>query len=172
MKTKVTILFLLLSSVLFSQFNKDEDLLITIIADPTFEDRGVQYGVQLRKELLWGWTGLELTRYEQLNPVYQDLVASGGICVHPWVERITIYAGPRLGVLWRGKNKYPLAGVGIGIDVDLTKDIRIGGRLWIDHREDQKDEFFGDSSGYERGIITNNPLLQENGAFTITWVVQ
>lgn len=155
-----------------AQFNQDEDLMLTGIVDPTFTDRGFQYGIQVRKELLWGWVGLETTRYESLNPVYHDLVASGGVSIHPWAEEVTIYGGPRAGVLWRGKDKYPVAGIGLGVDVELIDNIRAGVRLWIDHREDQKDEFYGDSSGYERGILTNNSLLQENGALTLTWVVQ
>ncbi len=170
MKSKVTLILFLFSLGVSAQFNNDEDLTASVFIDPTFTDAGFQFGVQLRKELLWGWTGIEASHYGSLNPSYTDLVGSGGMAFE--FKPVTILLGPRAGVLFRERSPYPLVGLITNIELQISQKIRVGFRLWVDHREDQKDQFYGDSDGYEPGIIFTGPLAQENGAAVLTWIIQ
>ncbi|GAL63746.1 hypothetical protein JCM19300_2782 [Algibacter lectus] len=78
-----------------------------------------------------------------------------------------------MGLIWRETTPFPAVGGALGFDIKLSKfyskiQFYLGMRLWTDYREDQKNHFYGDSSGYKRGLITNNALLQENGAIVLS----
>lgn len=154
-----------ISSAQFLQVNNDEDAHISFWVDPTFTDAGAHFGVEVTKELLWGWASLSVSHYEELSPAYTDIIGSGGFNFTMFNrQNIRVYTGPRLGVSFRGGNPYPLIGGVLGFDVELGGGFTAGARGWIDWREDQKDGFYGDEDAYEPGLITNHPLLQENGA--------
>lgn len=132
----------------------------------------------------WGFASASVSTYDDVTKDvgYADLVGTLGI---NWnfnkFNGIRYYAGFRGGFIRRkspefGKSTYPMVGGVIGVDFNLTRrmfdaGVMIGFRLWTDYREDQKNQFYGDSDGYKRGLLTNNPLLQENGAivFTLYW---
>lgn len=178
MKTKVTLLqiavvivLLLQTAFLFSQvkLNDDEDFYFTTFTDPTFSDAGFQVGLGIRKELLGGWVGLEASTYPDLNGIgYWDLVAQGGIAIE--IGKTTILGGARIGRIEREGNPFGLAGTLLQIEVEIFNGVLAGGRLWLDYREDNKNEFYGDSDGHTY-LIFSNPLLQENGAFTLTFLL-
>jgi len=144
--------------------------------DPTLTDKGAQIGVLATMVMEWGFVGATASNYNNLNGVgYSDLVGELGFNGHfGGFEPIRSFAGLRLGCLWRGSDSYGVAGGVIGFDWRLTRpdaevDVYVGVRLWTDYREDQKDRFYGDSNAYERGLVTNNPLLQENGVFVVSF---
>lgn len=147
-------------------FNQDEDFKAVFYIDPTFTDAGEQYGAGIRKDLEWGWVGVEASVYPELAVSYWDLIGQGGLVLN--VNRLDVYGGFRLGRTEREGNPYPLVGMIMLFEYNITKSIAVGVRFWVDHREDQKDEFYGDSSSYKPGIIFKGELAQENGAFNLT----
>jgi len=161
----IALLICSISSAQFLQVNDKEDAQIIAWLDPTFTDAGIHIGVEVNKQLLWGWVSLGVSHYEALNPSYTDLIGSGGFNFTMFEKQtIRIYTGPRIGVSYRDGNPYPLVGGVLGFEVDFGNGFTGGLRGWIDWREDQKDEFFGDEDAYKPGLITDHPLLQENGA--------
>lgn len=170
MKPKVTLILFLFSLGVSAQFNNDEDLTASVFVDPTFTDEGFQFGIQVRKELIWGWVGIEASHYGSLNPPYTDIVGSGGMALE--FKPVSILLGPRAGVMYRGQSPYPLIGLISIFEIQIIENVRVGFRLWVDHREDQKDQFYGDSDAYTPGLIFTGPLAQENGAAVLTWIIQ
>lgn len=175
MKTNLTTI-LAIVLVVFSTYaqglklNDDEEFYFVSFADPTFTDQGFQFGAGVRKELLGGWVGVEASTYPDLKGVgYWDFVGQGGIAFE--IGKTTLLAGGRIGRLDREGNPFPLVGGILQIEVEIFKGVSVGGRLWIDYREDNKNEFYGDSDGHTY-IIFSNPLLQENGAFVITILLE
>lgn len=147
-----------------------------VFVDPTFTDKGEQFGVFATMVMHWGYVGASASNYSNLNGIgYSDLVGELGVNFHLFqFEPVRYYAGFRGGRLWRDAGGYPLAGGVVGFDWRVSRrdaevDVFVGIKLWTDYREDQKNQFYGDSDAYERGFITNNPLLQENGAFTVSF---
>lgn len=147
-----------------------------LFVDPTFTDAGYQIGIFATMVMNWGYIGVSASDYDGLGGVgYTDLVGELGLNGHfGGFEPIRAYAGFRLGYLWRGSNMFPLVGGVVGFDWRVSKhdaevDVYLGFKLWTDYRADQTKQFFGDYDAYERGLITNNPLLQENGAFLISF---
>ncbi len=140
----------------------------------TFKEGSPQFGIDITKVMLWGWASLSLS-HAALTPGYTDIVGSGGLNFHLLkFEPVRYYAGPRMGFLFRDGRGFPLVGGVIGFDWRLSRwnaktKFHIGPRLYLDYREDQKNDFYGDSDAYEPGLITNNPLLQENGAIVLSW---
>lgn len=165
-----TVLFTLIcnSQSPFSGFNTDEDFKGTIWVDPTFTDAGAHFGLGIRKELEWGWVGVEASVYPELSVSYWDAIGQGGI-IYNITSKFDVLGGFRLGYIDRNGNPFPLAGAIMIFEYEIFKDVSISVRLWVDHREDQRDQFFGDSDGYTPGIIFTSPLSQENGAAGITF---
>lgn len=147
-----------------------------IYIDPTFTDKGAQIGVFATMVMNFGYVGFSASNYNDLNDVgYTDLSGEIGLNFHLFrFEPVRYYTGFRLGTIWREKNPFPLVGGVIGFDYRVSREyasvkMYLGVKLWTDYREDQKNQFYGDSDGYKRGFITNNPLLQENGAVTVSF---
>lgn len=147
-----------------------------IFVDPTFTDKGAQIGAFATMVMNWGYVGASFSNYNNLNGIgYTDLAGELGLNWHLFnFEPVRYYAGFRGGTLWRGTSPYPLVGGVVGFDWRVSArwadvDVYIGVKLWTDYREDQKAQFYGDYDAYERGLITNNPLLQENGAITLSF---
>lgn len=175
----LTIILLLAVNICQAQFIKEDYTQASIWVDPvaTYKEGGPQIGIDIQKIMHWGWVGVSMSHFNALTPRYTDLVGSGGVNFNLFnFDAVRYYAGPRLGFLRRSKHTYPLAGGVMGFDWRISAPtasakIHIGARAWIDYREDQKAQFYGDYNAYERGLITNNNLLQENGAvvLSVSW---
>lgn len=147
------------------------------LIDPTLTDEGFQTGFGAVMIMEWGFVGAETTMYQTKNlshqDKYKDIVLFLGLNWHHFdYEPIRFYAGIRGGSVIRDTT-YGLVGIMVGFDYRIIKapngfQMHLGGRLWIDRRNDQEDRAYGDSSAYKKGLITNNPLLQENGALLIS----
>jgi len=171
MKTLTLLLFLAIGVTVKAQikFNQDEDFKAIAFVDPTFDDAGFQIGLGIRKEMDWFWVGVETSTYQELNPAYYDIITQIGTILN-W-NKLDILLGARGGVVFRANEPFPLGGLIMMLEYNITKQIAIGGRLYVDHREDQGNEAYGDSDGYIEGIIFTNPESQENGAFVITFKI-
>lgn len=170
MKTKVrifTLLAFIASYTVTAQFNQDEDFYASLFIDPTFTDKGFQFGVDITKELEWGFVSVSASTYPELKDGYFDIVGTPGLAFN-FFESLTIYGGGRMGFVFRGGNVYPLVGMSLRFQVKIIDNVSIGLMFWVDHREDQKDEFYGDSDAYKEGLIFTGTLSQENGAGFLT----
>lgn len=172
-----TLLFLTLILVLLGcwqanaqiEFNQDEEFKLSAWVDPTFDDAGFQFGIGIRKELEWGWVGVEASVYPELTPYYADLVGQGGIILNIG-RNFDFLTGPRLGLVARGDGYFPHALIGFmgQFDWRFARGATVGVRLWLDYRTDQDDQFLGDSDAHEY-LIFSNPMTQENGALVLTF---
>lgn len=173
--TITTVLFALTVHSQIISFPNEDRLQIGIWTDPTFTDKGAQFGVDATGVMRWGFVGASLSNYSNLGNVgYTDLVGQLGVNFHlANFEPVRYYIGARLGYMWRGNGGYPLAGGLAGFDICLSKyyakvKLYVGLKFWTDYREDQEAGRYGDVDAYKPGLITNNPLLQENGAGVIS----
>lgn len=170
---KTLIIFLLTTQIALAQFITRDYTQFSVWTDPVawHKEGGPQIGAELTKVMRWGWVSVSISHFEALTPSYTDVVGSGGINFNLFnYEPIRFYGGFRLGVSGRDLNfPYPLAGMVAGFDWQIFKNFHGGLRVWVDHREDQKDQFYGDSDAYEPGLIFTSPLSQENGAIVISW---
>lgn len=152
------------------QFNKDEETFVSLFIDPTFTDPGFQFGGEILKEMQWGYVYAQLSTYPELQDGYIELIASPGLAFSFFPnQNLQVYGGGRIGANWRGGNPYAMIGMGIRINIKLTDRLYCGLQLCVDHREDQKDQFYGDSSGHKEGLIFTGPLSQESGMGFITF---
>ena len=152
----------------FFNWNQDEETLLSTWVDPTIYDKGAQIGLEITKELEWGYTSLSVSHYEALKPSYTDIVTSGGINFHLFnTNNIKYYIGPRIGINFRENNTYPLVGGVIGFDIKLIDDIRLGTRYFPDYRSDQDLQFYGGKTK-EHIFIFKNPMIVENIALVLT----
>lgn len=176
---KQLLLILLFTTTANAQFIKEDYTQISGYIDPTFTDAGFQSGLEIQKIMHWGYASAAYSTYHGFDVGYSDLIGTLGLNFNLFnYKPVRYYSGFRLGFIRRnspiyGSSSYPMVGGVIGFDFCVSKPsaevkLHFGIRLWTDYREDQKNEFYGDSDGYERGLITNNPLLQENGAGVIS----
>lgn len=164
-----------------AQFIDEDYTQASLWVDPTFTDNGFQVGLEIQKIMHWGYVSAAASVYDGMEVRYKDLIVTIGInfnlCDN---DVIRYYAGFRSGFIFRDDTtvsaSYPMAGGVVGCDIRLSRfnadtKFYIGPRIWTDYREDQKDQHFGSAKDYKRGWITNNPLLQENGAIvlSISW---
>ncbi len=181
LKRITLILLLLFCSISHAQLIsglQKESTLGSIYVDPTFNDKGFQVGLEISKTWSWGFASAAASTYETIG--YFDLVGTFGLNWHMFnTDLIRYYAGFRGGAIFRnsddrGHTHFGMGGGVMGFDIRLTRwnadsHVFVGFRGWIDYREDQKNRFYGDSDAYVRGLITNNPLLQENGAIVFSF---
>lgn len=155
----------------FFEWNQDEEVLISARVDPTFNDNGFQIGLEITKELEWGWTSLGISYYEELQPSYTDLIGSGGINFHLfYTDAIKYYTGPRLGINVREGNPFPLMGYTTGFDIKIIDGVRVGLRYFFDYRADQDPSKYGGNTK-KNPIIFHNPMIVENTEFILTFKI-
>ena len=135
----------------------------------TYKEGAPQLGLEITKVITGFFASVSFS-YIELTPDYADLVAALGTNINLFrYDRIRYYSGVRGGFLRRDlsgkKATYGLVGLVIGLEwyVNYKRNWGFGAAYYIDYREDQKEQFYGDYNTYEPGLITNNPLLQENG---------
>ncbi|AUP81244.1 hypothetical protein [Flavivirga eckloniae] len=162
------------SAIANAQFISEDYTQVSLFIDPTITDSGFQIGGEIQKIMHWGYASVGASTYNGFEVAYTDLIGTLGINFNLFNNNeIRYYSGFRLGIIWRETNPFPMVGGVVGGDIRLSKfyaktKFHIGIRLWTDYREDQKDQFYGDASGYKKGWLTNNPLLQENGAIVVS----
>ena len=174
---KIFILFIISSFLHYSQaqiiqFGQKEYPKASVWVDPvgSANEDGLHVGVDIQMTMNWGWVGGSISNFSALNGGYTDLVGSGGINLTLFrYTNINYYTGPRLGVIFREGNPFPLIGGTAGFDIRVSNSLLVGLRAWADYRADQANQFYGDSDGYTPGFITNSPLIQENGAIVISF---
>lgn len=138
-----------------SVVNNDENTFLSFFIDPTFKDRGAQYGVTITKEVLYGYIEASASVYPQLEPSYFDLVFSGGLALEKGIA--TFHTGPRAGMELRGGGPFVLFGYQGRLLFRITPNIYLGGKVWLDYRYSQDDQFYG-----------TGDMIRENAAFVLS----
>lgn len=135
---------------------------------------GRQVGLTGTAIMNWGFIEINASQFKALKDGYTDFVVALGVNVHLFeFKPIRYFVGGRLGRNWRVQGGgYEMAGIQIGFDWRLSKEdarfqIYVGAIAWVDHREDQRDGRYGDSTGYDGGIIFKASTAKENGAFRL-----
>ena len=135
---------------------------------------GRQVGAEMTVIMGGFYVSPSISTFPQLEDGYVDAVGTIGVNWHMFRNTIIrYYSGVRLGYEWRGDSTpHPLIGASLGADLTLItfKDgtsLYLGGEVWVDHRASQADQFYGDSSGYDGGIIFTNSQAKENGKIKI-----
>ncbi|GAA3651559.1 hypothetical protein [Flavivirga jejuensis] len=173
-KKRIVLLLVIVSTIANAQFIDKDYTQVSVFIDPTITDNGFQIGGEIQKIMHWGYASIGASTYNGFEVAYTDLIGTIGINFNLFNNNVVrYYSGFRMGLIWRETNPFPMVGGALGFDMRLSKfysktQFHIGLRLWTDFREDQKDQFYGDSNGYKKGLITNNPLLQENGAIVLS----
>lgn len=176
LSTILLLVFLLINSLsIIAQaekqtlFNNDEEFFGSVFIDPTFTDPGFQYGVEVLKEMQWFFVAAAVSQYPELEDGYTDLNFTVGMVMNFFHnQNLTIYSGAGGGANFRGGDPYGMMHLSLKLHLKIKDNVYLGLKFWVDHREDQKDEFYGDSDGHKKGLIFKGPLSQENGAGFIT----
>lgn len=155
MKTTLLTLLFTLSMTGQSILNNDENTFFSAFVDPTFTDRGAQYGISLTKEVLYGYMEVSASVYPELEPTYFDMVFSFGMSLEK--NRFTFHTGPRAGMELRGGGPFLMFGYQGRLLFRLTDNIYFGGKLWLDYRYSQDPQFYGVGD-----------MIRENGAFVLS----
>ncbi len=145
---------LIICTSLYGQNNSTQ---VGTWVDPTFTDGGFQLGIEITK--LFddiGWVSVGTSYYADLNPPYNDLVASGGLM--SYLANHKQYYGGRIGIEYRRGQPYPLVGLVVGNEVYIDRLLSIGLRVWRDYRSSQDKQFYGGS---------DNNKWRNNGALTL-----
>lgn len=138
---------------------------------------GRQVGVETVIIMGGFYVAPSFSTFPQLEDGYTDVVVSVGMTWHMFrTTAIRYYGGLQLGREWRpraeAKGGYEMAGMVLGADLRLItfkggQSLYIGGELNVLHRESQEDGRYGDSTGYDGGIIFTNSQARENGKLKI-----
>lgn len=111
--------------------------------------------------------------YFDLEPSYFDFIFSVGLNINLFhYEPIRYYGGARIGAEFReAPDGLGIAGAVLGAEWEIgNSGLAIGYRFWVDWRESQDNDKYGDSDAYDPGILIKHPNTQENSAVTLSWV--
>jgi hypothetical protein len=135
---------------------------------------GRQVGFEFTAIMGGVYVAPSISIFPQLEDGYVDLVGTVGMNWHMFrTTAIRYYTGLRIGFEFRGEfTPHPMLGASLGADLKIItfKDgtsLFIGGEVWVDHRASQADQFYGDSTGYDGGVIFTNSQTKENGKIKI-----
>jgi hypothetical protein len=126
------------------RLNKVDSFNFAIVIDPSasIEKKGLNIGAEI-EYIGTVYTRTSVTSFSSLNGGYIDFVGAAGLnFTSGYFEQLRYYAGGRLGVIRRGGNGYPTAGIECGIDYTINRWV-LGIRATRDRRGDF--EFYNES---------------------------
>jgi hypothetical protein len=150
----ITTIALLITIISYSQFNQDNDTFVSGWVDPTFTDKGAQFGATWIDEQNWGYLEVSASTYRELEPSYTDVVFGAGLAFQ--FKDFTAHLGGRAGVEFRAGGAYNIFGGQTRFLYAVTDRIHLGINLWLDWRHSQNEQFWG-----------NGDMFKENAAFMI-----
>lgn len=139
------------------RLNKTESFNLAIVIDPSasIEKSGLNIGAEIEYNYLM-YIRASATSFNQLKGGYVDFVGAAGInFTSGYFDQIRYYGGGRLGIISRGGNSYPTAGIECGIDYTIGRMV-LGIRAARDKRSDFK--FYNES-----------PEMRNSGFIKIGW---
>jgi hypothetical protein len=154
MKKLLTIAFLVIGMI--SNAQKKDRFTVSISIDPSASIKEKSINIMPEIEYYRDWFYIKGTMQflPALNGGYIDYGGAGGInIIINKVEETRVFAGVRLGVIRRGGNPYPMAGIEAGINKYLNEQIFIGAKFTVDKREDFK-YWGGDPINRFSGYVT------------------
>lgn len=125
-------------------FGTKEYFTFSVAIDPnaTIKEKSPNLVSELELVNYWMYVKASTQILPNLEGGYFDM--AGGLGINVYLDRfetIRTYAGGRLGLIKRGGKTYPLSGLEVGIDSNLTENIFVGLRATGDYRSDF--EFWG-----------------------------
>lgn len=126
------------------RLNKVDSFNFAMVIDPSasIEKKGLNIGAEI-EYIGTVYTRASITSFTALNGGYLDLVGAAGLnFTSGYFEQFRYYAGGRLGIIRRGGNGYPTAGIECGIDYTIGNMV-LGIRATRDRRGDF--EFYNES---------------------------
>lgn len=143
---KSLLLILLISASASAQwgFGRSERFNFSVSIDPkgSYDAKGFNGTAELELEEHFIYIKGSTQLNTGIEGGYLDICGAGGLnFTYGTFENIRAYAGGRLGVIKRGGNTYPLAGVEAGVDFNISDNIFLGPRVTYDNRSDF--EFWG-----------------------------
>ena len=132
---KTLSLLLLFSIATFGQKMSN----IGILIDPysSIKEQGINIGVEIdyRENAIYIHTGLQT--FTAIKGGYTEWTTGGGYNLNiGYFDNLRAYAGGRLGLIFRGGNTYPTAGIEAGTDYVFDSGFSIGLRTTYDYRSD------------------------------------
>lgn len=157
MKKGITLLLIILFALFCIKkatgqikFNADEEHFASAFVDPTFSDKGFQFGVSYLMEYNSVYSEYSISHYNALEPSYTDLVVGYGVVLN--IGKADLYTGGRIGFVYREKDNFAyLFGGSIRLQYPITDKIHLGLQGWLDMRSD-----------------LGNDLIRENGAIFLS----
>ena len=133
------------------QFGESKQSNIGIILDPgaSIKEGGLNLGVEIDyvENGLYIHSGIQT--FSALSGKYIDWTTAMGVNLkYGYFDNYKIYAGGRLGLINRGGNTYPTAGIECGFDYIFDNGLMIGLRATDDYRSDF--EFWGGKAEFRR----------------------
>ena len=139
---------LLATTLTFSQsnfrLNKVESFNLALVIDPSasIKKSGLNIGAEIEYNYLM-YIRVSVTSFSSLKGGYVDFIGAGGLnFTSGYFNQLRYYAGGRLGIINRGGNGYPTAGIEAGIDYTVGRLV-LGIRATRDKRADF--EFYNES---------------------------
>jgi len=139
------------------RLNKVESFNFAVVIDPSasIEKKGLNIGAEIEYKYLM-YVRASVTSFNQLNGGYVDFIGASGLnFTSGYFDQLRYYAGGRLGIISRGGNGYPTAGIECGIDYTIGRLV-LGLRATRDKRGDF--EFYGEE-----------PEMRNSGGVKIGW---
>ena len=154
MKKLFTIALLIIVSMINAQ-NKDKfTLSVSIDPNASVKEKSINIMAEIEYYRKWFYIKGTTQILPALDGGYFDYGGAGGLNINiDKFEKLRVYTGVRLGVIRRGGNPYPMAGVEAGINKYLSEKIFIGLKATVDKREDFK-FWGGDPINRFSGFIT------------------
>ena len=162
MKTKITLLafitLLATKKATAQHFNDSEERYFSTWVDPTFTDKGEQFGVSFTMASKNGmFSEYSISHYSALEPSYTDLVVTWGGLLE--IGKLNVLAGIRFGLIYREAfrdnedNKkfrlYGLGGVMTRFQFPLYDDkLFVGVQFHLDARMDLSNNFVRENSSF------------------------
>lgn len=133
------------------QFSNGDENYISGFVDPTFTDKGFQFGLTYTMKSDIVFAEYSISYYNALEPSYTDFTVTYGLALE--IGKLDILTGARLGFIWREQDDFAfLTGGSMRLQYPVTDNIYIGVQGWIDMRTD-----------------IGNDFIRENGALYLSY---
>jgi hypothetical protein len=131
---KQIIYFLLFPIALLAQESNN----ISVVQSPGSYNDGFSIGLQYEYQNNIVYVGGEIYHFHKLNNLdYSHLITRIGLNTKA-LRVFRLYAGPRIGAIYRESRIHALLGLEAGIDINITKNIFIGASYASDMKTDSK----------------------------------
>ncbi len=139
MKKLFTIAFLTIGMIVNAQNRESFNFSVSIDPNASVKEKSINIMSEIEYYRNWFYIKGTMQFLPALKGGYIDYGGVGGLnIIINKVEETRVFAGVRLGVIRRGGNPYPMAGIEAGINKFLSEKMFVGAKFTVDKREDFK----------------------------------